>query len=201
MLADLAEPVPGVARVGLLPVHDGMPVASLLGLEILRHAVRVLPAGKVEIQSRQHGWRQFRRLQPTERIRRTARPARQWHQPLTVSIQRQNACDFVTIRVWIEHSIHHKHARGECRMSLWALRRRFDGSSAERPMQPSVLMSCAVCWRAWVLRCALEAVITLFRKTGVQEMINLQRDGAQAKPYQVKQVRAVILKARLGGGE
>jgi predicted RNA binding protein YcfA (HicA-like mRNA interferase family) len=41
----------------------------------------------------------------------------------------------------------------------------------------------------------------LFRKTGVQEMINLQRDGAQAKPYQVKQVRAVILKARLGGGE
>jgi len=41
----------------------------------------------------------------------------------------------------------------------------------------------------------------LFRKTGVQEMINLQRDGAHAKPYQVKQVRAVILKARLGGGE
>ena len=41
----------------------------------------------------------------------------------------------------------------------------------------------------------------LFRKTGVPEMINLQRDAAQAKPYQVKQVRAVILKARLGGGE
>jgi hypothetical protein len=32
-------------------------------------------------------------------------------------------------------------------------------------------------------------------------MINLQREGAQAKPYQVKQVRTVILKARLGGGE
>ena len=41
----------------------------------------------------------------------------------------------------------------------------------------------------------------LFRKTGVQEMINLQKDGAQAKPYQVKQVRAVILKARLGAEE
>jgi hypothetical protein len=32
-------------------------------------------------------------------------------------------------------------------------------------------------------------------------MINLQREGAQAKPYQVKQVRAVILKAKLGDGE
>ena len=41
----------------------------------------------------------------------------------------------------------------------------------------------------------------LFRKTGLQEMINLQRDGAQAKPYQVKQIRTVILKAKLGGEE
>ena len=31
----------------------------------------------------------------------------------------------------------------------------------------------------------------LFRKAGVEEKINLQRAGAQAKPYQVKQVRAV----------
>jgi predicted RNA binding protein YcfA (HicA-like mRNA interferase family) len=38
----------------------------------------------------------------------------------------------------------------------------------------------------------------LFRKTGVEEKINLQRAGANAKPYQVKQVRATILKARLG---
>jgi predicted RNA binding protein YcfA (HicA-like mRNA interferase family) len=38
----------------------------------------------------------------------------------------------------------------------------------------------------------------LFRKTGVEEKINLQRAGAQAKPYRVKQVRAVILKAKLG---
>jgi len=38
----------------------------------------------------------------------------------------------------------------------------------------------------------------LFRKTGVEERINLQREGNSAKPYQVKQVRAVILKYRIG---
>ena len=38
----------------------------------------------------------------------------------------------------------------------------------------------------------------LFRKSGVEEKINLQRAGANAKPYQVKQVRSAILKAKLG---
>ena len=57
MLADLPEPVSRVTRVGFLPVHDGVPVTSLLGLEILRHAVCVIPAGKVEIQSREYGGR------------------------------------------------------------------------------------------------------------------------------------------------
>jgi len=38
----------------------------------------------------------------------------------------------------------------------------------------------------------------MFRMAGVEEKINLQRDGNKAKPYQVKQVRAVILKYRLG---
>ena len=38
----------------------------------------------------------------------------------------------------------------------------------------------------------------LFRKAGIEERINLQRDGANAKGYQVKQVRAVILKNKLG---
>lgn len=38
----------------------------------------------------------------------------------------------------------------------------------------------------------------LFRKAGVEEKINLQRDGNNAKPYQVKQVRAVIVKYKLG---
>ena len=39
----------------------------------------------------------------------------------------------------------------------------------------------------------------MYRKQGVAEKINLQRDGGDAKPYQVKQVRRVILKYRLGG--
>jgi len=39
---------------------------------------------------------------------------------------------------------------------------------------------------------------TTFRKSGVEERINFQRDGNSAKPYQVKQVRAVILEYKLG---
>ena len=39
----------------------------------------------------------------------------------------------------------------------------------------------------------------MFRRTGVIEKINLQRDGNKAKVYQVRQVRAVILKYKLGG--
>ncbi|MFQ6609751.1 MAG: type II toxin-antitoxin system HicA family toxin [Fidelibacterota bacterium] len=39
----------------------------------------------------------------------------------------------------------------------------------------------------------------LFRKEGVEEMINLQKEGNNAKPYQVKQVRNVIQKYGLGG--
>ena len=41
----------------------------------------------------------------------------------------------------------------------------------------------------------------LFRKSGVAEKINLQRDGNKAKPYQVRQVRNVILKYKLGDAE
>jgi hypothetical protein len=84
-------------------------------------------------------------------------------------------------------------------MSLWELRRPFNGSLAELPTRPSVLMSCVTCWRAFEKR--VRGSHRLFRKSGVAEMINLQREGAQAKPYQVKQVRTVILKARLGGGQ
>jgi hypothetical protein len=39
----------------------------------------------------------------------------------------------------------------------------------------------------------------IFRKAGVEEKVNLQREGSEAKPYQVRQVRAVILKYGLGG--
>ena len=37
----------------------------------------------------------------------------------------------------------------------------------------------------------------VFRRTGIPELINLQRDGNNAKPYQVKQVRQIILRHRL----
>ena len=37
----------------------------------------------------------------------------------------------------------------------------------------------------------------MFGKSGVEQQINLQRDGAKAKPYQVKQVRDVILRYNL----
>ncbi len=41
----------------------------------------------------------------------------------------------------------------------------------------------------------------IFRKQGIEEKINLQRDGAKAKPYQVRQVRTIILKYHMTGGE
>jgi len=37
----------------------------------------------------------------------------------------------------------------------------------------------------------------VFARSGIEEQLNLQRDGANAKPYQVKQVRAVILRYNL----
>ncbi|MEK7278896.1 MAG: type II toxin-antitoxin system HicA family toxin [Chloroflexota bacterium] len=39
----------------------------------------------------------------------------------------------------------------------------------------------------------------IFTKSDVEEILNLQPKGADAKPYQVKQVRNLILKFRLAG--
>ena len=39
----------------------------------------------------------------------------------------------------------------------------------------------------------------IFRKAGVEEKINLQREGSKAKVYQVRQARAIMLKYKLGG--
>lgn len=39
----------------------------------------------------------------------------------------------------------------------------------------------------------------IFIQEGVEELINLQKDGKLAKPYQVKQVRQVLLRYSLGG--
>jgi len=40
----------------------------------------------------------------------------------------------------------------------------------------------------------------IFTKDGVEEILNLQPRRAKAKPYQVKQVRSVIVKYKLGRG-
>ena len=39
----------------------------------------------------------------------------------------------------------------------------------------------------------------IFRKAGITEKVNLQKEGNKAKPYQVRQVRHIILKYKLGG--
>lgn len=41
----------------------------------------------------------------------------------------------------------------------------------------------------------------IFRKQGVEEKINLQCDGSKAKIYQVRQVRTIILKYKIGDKE
>ena len=41
----------------------------------------------------------------------------------------------------------------------------------------------------------------IFIKEGVEEILNLQPKNSQAKAYQVKQVREVILKYKLGGND
>jgi predicted RNA binding protein YcfA (HicA-like mRNA interferase family) len=41
----------------------------------------------------------------------------------------------------------------------------------------------------------------IFTKEGIEEILNLQPKGSKAKPYQVKQVRSVFLKYKLGGNQ
>jgi len=41
----------------------------------------------------------------------------------------------------------------------------------------------------------------IFFKQGIIERINLQKDGAKAKPYQVRQIRCIISEYGLGGDE
>jgi predicted RNA binding protein YcfA (HicA-like mRNA interferase family) len=38
----------------------------------------------------------------------------------------------------------------------------------------------------------------IFTRDGVEEILNLQPKGSKAKPYQVKQVRSILIKYRLG---
>jgi len=41
----------------------------------------------------------------------------------------------------------------------------------------------------------------LYRKEGINEKVNLQKDGSKAKPYQVRQVREILLKYQLADDE
>ncbi|MBN2542282.1 type II toxin-antitoxin system HicA family toxin [bacterium] len=38
----------------------------------------------------------------------------------------------------------------------------------------------------------------IYRKDGITEKINLQEEGNKAKPYQVKQIRKIIIKYKFG---
>ena len=39
----------------------------------------------------------------------------------------------------------------------------------------------------------------IFVRQGVEELINLQREGAEARPYQVRQVRTILTRHEIGG--
>ena len=49
-------------------------------------------------------------------------------------------------------------------------------------------------------QCRIKGDHFIYMKSGIEEIINIQPMVNMAKPYQVKQVRGVILKYQLGGG-
>lgn len=48
-------------------------------------------------------------------------------------------------------------------------------------------------------QCRIKGDHFIYTKEGVEEIINIQPTGNKAKPYQVKQVRQIILRYQLGG--
>ena len=48
-------------------------------------------------------------------------------------------------------------------------------------------------------QCRIKGDHFIYTKDGIEEIINIQPKGNMAKPYQVKQVRNIILRYRLGG--
>lgn len=48
-------------------------------------------------------------------------------------------------------------------------------------------------------QCRIKGDHFIYTKDDVEEIINIQPMGKQAKPYQVKQLRNIILKYQLGG--
>ena len=47
--------------------------------------------------------------------------------------------------------------------------------------------------------CRIKGDHFIYTKDGIEEIINIQPSGRMAKPYQVKQVRGIILKYHFGG--
>jgi hypothetical protein len=56
---------------------------------------------------------------------------------------------------------------------------------------------CGRCSPAWAFAERIRGDHHIFSKTGVAEILNLRPCGSLAKPYQVKQVRAVIVRYKL----
>ena len=48
-------------------------------------------------------------------------------------------------------------------------------------------------------QCRIKGDHFIYTKDGIEDIINIQSQGSRAKPYQVKQVRTIILYYRLGG--
>jgi len=48
-------------------------------------------------------------------------------------------------------------------------------------------------------QCRIRGDHFIYTKDGIDEIINIQPQGNRAKPYQVKQIRNLILKYQLGG--
>ena len=48
-------------------------------------------------------------------------------------------------------------------------------------------------------QCRIRGDHFIYTRDGIEEIINVQPVGSRAKPYQVKQVRNIILKYQLGG--
>ena len=59
--------------------------------------------------------------------------------------------------------------------------------------------TCESYFETWVLTSAFGAAIHIFTKLAVEEILNIQPKGSKCKPYQVKQVRQVIVRYKLSG--
>ena len=69
----------------------------------------------------------------------------------------------------------------------------------ESRIKTSALRICDIYLGVSVLRKGSVVATTFSEKPEIEERINLQQQGDRAKPYQVRQVRAIILRHKLGG--